>query len=249
MRTLFLSWQDSAASRAWFPIGRLDVGPDADRYVFRYTKGAAQAQHDAGFQPLLAFPKLDDVYESAELFPLFKNRVLDPQRQDFAEYLRWLDLSPDHADPIEILSVAGGERQTDSFEVFPKVVKAEDGTFRCRFFLHGLRHVSAAAQARVAWLKPGDPLQVCLELNNPATMGAIQLQTADYHILGWTPRYLVMDIVKALTEAPHVDASVIRINEAPAPLSKRLLIELRGRFSLAYEPMSGGQFEPIRQLQ
>ena len=246
MRTLFLSWQDSAASRAWFPIGRLDVDRAVDRYVFRYTKGAAQAQNEAGFQPMLAFPKLDGVYESAELFPLFKNRVLDPQRQDFAEYLKWLDLSPDHADPVEILAVAGGERQTDSFEVFPKVEKADDGTFRCRFFLHGLRHMSAAARDRVAWLKPGDALQVCLELNNPATMGAIQLQTTDYHILGWTPRYLVTDIVRALAEAPHVDAAVIRINETPAPLNKRVLIELRGRFSPTYEPMSSGQFEPIQ---
>ena len=36
------------------------------------------------------------------------------------EYLWLLDL-PEQADPLEILSVDGGYRVTDSFEVFPKI--------------------------------------------------------------------------------------------------------------------------------
>lgn len=54
-------------------------------------------------------------------------------RPDFIDYLRQLDLV-ESADPIEILSVGGGTRATDSFEVFPKLVRQPDGSFLCRFF-------------------------------------------------------------------------------------------------------------------
>ena len=188
MSTLFVAWQAPEPTRAWFPIGRLDASEDRRDYVFRYTHGALRARERAGFEPLIAFPDFERRYEANELFPLFKNRVLEPNRKDFAEYLRWLDLDPAHADPIEILGLTGGERQTDSLEVFPKVLKLEDGTIRCRFFLHGLRHVSAAARQRAEELTDGEALQVAIEVNNPATGYAVQLQTADCHLIGWAPR-------------------------------------------------------------
>ena len=74
-----------------------------------------------------------------------------------------LDL-PEQADPIEILSVDGGYRATDSFEVFPKIERREDGAFRCRFFLHGWRHVNPEALARLARLQPGEKLVACVEM-------------------------------------------------------------------------------------
>ena len=79
-----------------------------------------RAHAETGFEPLVDFPDFHKPYDSSELFPLFKNRVLTPGRKDFDEYLRLLQLHGD-ADPIEILSVDGGYRATDSFEVFPKI--------------------------------------------------------------------------------------------------------------------------------
>src|SRR5882724_9082523 len=129
MKSLFLAWQ--APTRAWFPVGRLDADVSANRYAFSYTKGALQAQSAVGFDALPAFPDLRRRYESSELFPLFQNRVLDPGRKDFKEYLASLDLN-ESSDPIEILAVSGGRRQTDSLEVFPKIEKQSDGSFACR---------------------------------------------------------------------------------------------------------------------
>lgn len=97
MSTLFVAWQAPDPTRAWFPIGRLDASADRADYVFRYTNGALLAQERAGFEPLLAFPEFDRRYEATELFPLFRNRVLEPNRKDFAEYLQWLDMDPAHA--------------------------------------------------------------------------------------------------------------------------------------------------------
>jgi hypothetical protein len=246
MKSLFLAWQ-APMQRAWFPIGRLNADRVHSHYVFQYTHGAVRAGKKVGFKPLPAFPDLHERYEASELFPLFKNRVLDPKRGDFADYLRSLDLEPGNADPIEILAISGGERQTDSFEVFPRIVKRENNTFSCRFFLHGLRHASESAQIRGFQLKTSEPLQVSLELNNPVTGPAIQLTTSDYEFLGWAPRYLVSDILKGIAASPEIAAKVVRVNEAGVPINRRVLIELSGKLPANFEPMSGQDYRVLSQ--
>jgi hypothetical protein len=157
-----------------------------------------------------------------------------------------LDL-PQTAEPAEILAVGGGYRATDNFEVFPKLERRPDGSFRCRFFLHGMRHVSPAALKRLERLQPGEQLYVTLELTNPATTLAVQIQTTDYHMIGWAPRYLVNDLVQAMAQAPQgYAAKVVRLNPLPAPSKQRLLVELSGNWP-DYEPMASGDFEPLIQ--
>ncbi|NWG38725.1 MAG: DNA-binding protein [Hydrogenophilaceae bacterium] len=245
MKTLFLAWQTPGASRAWFPVGRLDADVPHSHYSFRYIKGALKAKEDAGFEPLLAFPDFKKCYEADELFPLFRNRVLDPQRKDFEEYLQLLHMEREQADPIEILALTGGERQTDSLEVFPKLDREPDNTFACTFFLHGLRHVSESGQKRAELLRQGESLRVAVELNNPATKLAIQLATEDYQIVGWTPRYLVNDILELVKTYQDIRAHVVRVNEIDAPMARRVMIQLAGKLPEKYEPMSGEIFQPI----
>ncbi|MDP1591105.1 MAG: hypothetical protein Q8M07_25345, partial [Prosthecobacter sp.] len=190
MKTLFLAWQAPEPTRAWFPIGRLDAAPEQSYYRFRYTQGAMEANRLTGMAPLMAFPEFHRKYESPELFPLFKNRVISPSRRDFPEYLGWLGLDAEHSDPIALLAVTGGERTTDNLEVFPKVEKEADGTFKVRFFLHGMRHVSVPAKERGSLLKDGEKLRVMVEMDNPVTRLALALHTDDYQMVGWAPRYL-----------------------------------------------------------
>jgi len=243
-KTLFLAWQDKVKTRRWFPVGRLDVDQEQPHYRFRYTRGANIAHEKAGFPTMLDFPELGQDYRANDLFPLFKNRVITPGRPDFATYLKQLDLA-ENADPIEILSVDGGFRATDAFEVFPKIERREDGAFRCRFFLHGCRHVNEAAQKRLELLEGGEPLYVALELTNPATQMAVQLQTTDYSMIGWAPRYLVNDLVAAIAKAPgDYRAHVVRINPMPAPSKQRVLVELSGHWP-DHDPMTGEEFLPL----
>lgn len=253
MKSLFLAWQaptDSARSRAWFPVGRLDVAtldPAKERahYRFRYTGGALKAQQDVGFSPLLAFPDFKKDYESEELFPLFKNRVLSPKRADFQEYIQWLDLDRNHADPVSILEVSGGERVTDNLEVFPKVTADEAGSFNVRFFLHGLRHLGEKAIDRASRLTVGEELRIFVELNNPATRLALPLLTEDYQMIGWAPRYLVEDLINCVPNAPELSARVARINTDAAPLNQRILIDYAGRAPKGTQPMSTPDFKPL----
>ncbi len=243
-KTLFLAWQDKVSSRQWFPIGRLDADLGRFTYRFRYTGGAVRAQAEAGFPLLIEFPELEWDYRASQLFPLFRNRVINRRRPDMGNYLRALDLT-EGADPFEILSTSGGYRATDAYEVFPKLVKGPDGSFKCRFFLHGWRHVNRGAQKRLQALTPAERLYVTLELTNPNTRLAVQIQTTDYHMIGWAPRYLVGDLAQAMTERPRdYDASVVRVNPQPAPSKQRVLIEMRGKWD-GYEPMEGDDYRPV----
>ena len=244
-RSLFLAWQDRK-SRQWFPVGVLDVdGGDHPLYRFRYTGGAERARKEAQFSPLIEFPRLDGHYKSSRLFPLFGNRVIARGRPDRADYLSDLDLA-ENADPVEILSVNGGRRVTDAYEVFPKLAKRADGSFACRFFLHGWRYTVPSAQERMNGLEQDEELHIALELTNPVTRLAVQIQTKDYHMIGWAPRYLVNDLAAAMAEPPSYSAHVARVNPQPAPSRQRLLIEMRGRWS-EHEPMTGEDFIPLAE--
>ena len=243
-RTLFLAWQDKRPSEAWYPVGRLDAGVEEPGYRFRYIGGAKRAQEEGGFIPLIDFPDLEGDYQSAELFPLFQNRVMNPARPDFTDYLQRLDLT-EEADPIEILSTNGGQRVTDTYEVFPRIEKDSTGSFSCRYFLHGWRHINDAAKERIDRLEQGEELCVTLELTNPATGLALQMQTKDYCMIGWAPRYLVADLVTAMAEGPgRYGAKVVRINREAVLAKQRVLIEMRGRWNV-HEPMSSGDFVPL----
>jgi len=240
-KTLFLAWQDKRSTREWFPVGRLDISPDDRSYTFRYIQGAKRAQATAGFRPLVDFPEWNRTYESSVLFPLFMNRVIQSTRDDFPEYMQMLDL-PKNSSPADILAVGGGQRATDNFEVFPMLEQKPDGSFDSRFFLHGWRHLNTDAQNRILRLEPDEQLYVAVELTNPVMRLAVQIQTLDYYMIGWAPRYLVGDLVHAIAKSPSdYTAKVVRLNPAPAPSQQRLLIELTGRWP-DYQPMSTDDF-------
>ena len=243
-RTLFLAWQDAGKTRRWFPVGRLDVGADAPAFRFRYLAGARRAWEEVGYPLAVEFPDLEGDYRGAALFPTFQNRVMSPRRPDFPDYVRTLDLT-NGADPVELLAVSGGQRVTDNYEVFPKLVKGPDGRFTCRFFVHGWRYTSEAARLRIDSLESDEEVRVALELNNPVGRLAVQIQTIDYHMIGWAPRYLIDDLAKAMAESSgDYSARIVRVNRPPDPANQRILAEMSSRWD-THEPMSGDDFRPL----
>ena len=243
-KTLFLAWQDKRVSRQWYPIGRLDADVAGEQYRFRYTGGAKRAEREVSFSPLIAFPYLDKDYISSKLFSSFSNRVMRPSRPDFKDYLKSLALA-EESDPIDMMAVSGGRRVTDSYEVFPQIVKKLNGDFACRFFLHGGKHVSKSAQERLDSLIGDEELYLALELTNPLGERAVQIQSTDYHMIGWAPRYLAHDLSVALAGPQgSCRARVVQINPMPVPSEHRVLIEMSGNLG-DHEPMSGPDFQPL----
>lgn len=248
-RTLYVAWQDKSTCRLWFPVGRLDVDLEGTEFRFRYTMGANLAKKERYFTQFHEFPSLEADYVSDTLFPFFRNRVIAPNRSDRLDYLGNLDLTAD-AGAFEILSVNGGTRMTDSFEVFPMLSKGEDGTFSCRCLLHGWRYVTERARSRIDRLVQGEELTLSLDEENPVDELAIGIYAQDNDEkdrvrIGWTPRYLVRDLATVMREDPNaLSARVARLNPLPAPLKQRLLIELNGNWG-SHTPMSDPDLQPL----
>ena len=62
-------------------IGRLEFANGTYRFV--YTRGAKTAK---GFTPFSGMENLDDIYKSAELFPIFANRLLSKSRPEYEAF-------------------------------------------------------------------------------------------------------------------------------------------------------------------
>jgi hypothetical protein len=249
MKTLFVAWKDTRSQGGWYPVGRLDADVAAERYEFRYLQGALEAAKERGLVPFDSFPDFQKEYVSGELFPFFANRVQNQNRPSFREYLHRLDLDKGLEtpfDPIEALAVSEGRRATDSLEIFPSVERTEGGSFAIKFFLHGLRYLHPAATARLLTLRPGEALSIAVEVNNPATGYAIQLQTRDRLPIGYAPRYLVHDLVQVAASCPNpASARVNRLNPPPAPPGQRVLVLFKGCWPEGYQPMSGPDFKTL----
>ena len=188
---------------------------------------------------------MDKEYLSPELFYLFQNRVMKPNRPDFREHIKRLGFRGiPFPDPFRFYRSAAASGP-QIFTRFSRNREECRRRFRHPLFLHGWRYTTEFAQERLKQLKPEEELSVVLELNNPVTRLAVQLQTRDYHMIGWAPRYLVSDLAKAIAgSSGEYEAKVVRINPAPAPMKQRVLIELRGNLG-KHEPMIGEDFLPL----
>ena len=246
MTTLYLAWQDHT-SRRWFPVGRLvQRETEPYEYEFAYTKGAEEAKGSARFLEIPGFPKLDQQYRASDMFPTFRNRVMNLRRPDRLVYLHQLGLDATEWDAISELSVSGGGSQADNFEVFPAVEPDPDGRFQTRFILHGLRHTNPDSIRRTETLEIGEALQVAFDLNNPAAIHAISVRTADHYVVGWLPRYLVDGLHQDdAWKVTDVEATVAQVN-LDAPLSHRLLVDFSGKLPPGFQPMEDlPQYQPI----
>ena len=244
-KAVFIAWRGGGEdSGHWSPVAQLEH-TDGD-YRFVYTRGALALP---GFRPFPGMPDLEEVYYSEALFPLLANRLLARSRPEYQAWLRWSDFDPaDPPDPLAILGVTEGIRQTDAVEVFPRPVPDALGRYRSRFFLHGLRHASEVARDRIAAMQPGDRLEIEVEDDNPFDPRAVAvlINGQERLRLGYVPRYLARDI-RTLIKAQGlgaVDVHVVR-NNTGAPLQMRLLCSLTAPWLANFEPCAGEEFMPL----
>ena len=246
MTTLYVAWQHPA-SRRWFPVGRLVRHKSStEEFEFAYVHGAKDAERLAGFRRIPGFPDLEQRYHASELFPTFRNRIMNTSRIDRPDYLHQLGLDEAKCDELAELSVSGGQSHTDSFEIFPGIEPDADGRFSTPLTVHGLRHRNPEAIAAVQKLRAGDRLQVAIELNNPVTKLGILVCSQDYYILGWLPRFISEGILQCTDWASLEPEVVVAQVNQHAPLSQRLLVDFTGWLGPGATPMQDlEQYQPI----
>jgi len=239
---LFVNWQDES-SRRIFPVGRLVLLQNGS-YEFAYIAAARDAQK-FGFAPFQSFPDFEHVYVAAELPAFFRNRLLQPGRPDYPQYLQELGLESRSATPVEILARSGGRRVTDPLEVFAELVPHGD-RFETHFFVRGTRYQPGAEEA-IATLRPGDELHLQHEPTNAFNPKAHLLLCHDRRAIGHVPDYLVDNLRELVEHDPSLKVEVVRVNPMPAPSQQRLLAKLDVS-STAPRPHRGPRFEPISPL-
>lgn len=149
---------------------------------------------------------------------------MHPMRPDRPEALERLGLSPD-ASPFEVLSISGGGRTGDTYELTPL---PEPGPVELHFLVHGIRHLTPAEQGRIDLLSAGQHLRLLEEPGNPVNERAL-LVTDDGARLGYVPDPL-LDYVHDIIRHKH-SLIVARINPAEAGLHLRLLVSLSGTYT------------------
>jgi hypothetical protein len=240
VKVLYLAWQEPE-SRQWYPVGKLTF--DKGIYRFVYTKGSMLSKN---FLPFGSMRDLYEVYRSPDLFPLFANRLISKKRPEYRDFLRWLDLREDEADPLVLLARTEGVRATDSLTVFPCPEPDPHGKYVVHFFSHGLRYLPDDARVRISKLRIGDRLYLMPDPQNVYDGFAIALRTNDpATIVGYCPRYISRDFLEILENDPDsVQVRVKRVN-TDAPIQLRLLCTLTGDWPENFKPCSGEEYREL----
>jgi hypothetical protein len=242
VNSLFVAWRPPMPDpTGWRPIGRLEH--DGGLYRFWYTRGALKP----GFQPFPQMEALEKVYESDELFPLFANRLLSESRPEFEAFMQWSGFDAGESpDPIVVLGVTEGIRQTDAVEVFPCPTPDADGCYLGKFFLHGVRWFPEATVARIGRLEEGERLKLMPDLQNEFDPQAVAVRTeSDRTMIGYVPRYLANDVWQLAERcADYIELYVARVNQ-DAPLQNRVLCRMHACWPDGFQPCSGDDFAPI----
>jgi hypothetical protein len=237
---LFLTWQDPE-TRNWYPVGRLTV--ENGDYVFVYTKGAEASPRFITFGSM---NQLNVKYVSKVLFPLFANRLLTKSRPEYNRYLNWMGFHHGDANPLEELARTGGERVTDSLQIYPCPTKTSDGKYVTYFFCHGIRHLRGGSSQEIVKFESEQKLLPMFDLLNPFDEQAVALRTSDpAMMIGYCPRYLAHDVRELASMAKaSFDLKVELINH-DAPIQFRLLCRLTATWPDGFNPCSEPAFQSL----
>jgi hypothetical protein len=241
MKALFIACQDTK-NHSWAPVGRLTRENDVYRFV--YTRGAETM---ANFRPFGRMRDLHKAYKSAELFPIFANRILAKNRPEYSDYLKWLGMSETQYDALEELARTGGLRATDSLELFPCPEPTEGKGYEVYFFCRGLRHLHTENQERARQLEPGERLYLMQDSQNPHDNMALLMRTDDpITLVGYAPRHYSAEFTQLVKAAGpnQVKVTVERVNST-APAQYRVLCKLASPWPTQFTPCANTEFEAL----
>lgn len=221
---LYVGWYDSS-DNFWYPVGQIctiDHG-----YRFEYLRGAILARNEAGFRGIFQFPDFHQVYESQELFAFFSNRLLTFSRDNFDEEVARLgfDANPQSLRPFDVLSRTNGRRVTDTFEVYPVPMVANQ-TVELVFFARGVRYLTDALKRRWENEAPNQPLRLECDRENDYDAHTLRILDGDDAPLGYIPRYYSESFHQLVDHGCDYRLKLLRHNRQPGFVRERFLMKL-----------------------
>ncbi len=213
MNSVYIVWQDEV-TRLWHPVAKLTHLDNG--YRLNYTRGSRSSIR---FKPFTRMDDLSKVYESKELFPVFKNRIMPSSRPEFRNIINWLGMQEDSFDPLLYLAASGGARSTDSYMVVP-VPEGIDGKYTIQFLVSGIRYLEDKIIDRIDQIKTPMAIDYDFEINNPVDKNAIALYLNNKTHIGYCPRYLAGDF-KKLIQSDQIDSAEFVIDKINADAPSR----------------------------
>ena len=244
-RTVYIASKPSNGS--WHPLGRLSFIDG--HYTFAYVKGI---YNQTPITPLPGMEDLEQVYKSDVLFPFFENRLLSKRRNEYVDFLSWsgFDVKKPSPQPLAILSVTEGKKNTDSYEVFPCPTQSNEyGHYEFQFFLHGLNHLTEPTQEAALNLEQGSKLYMVMDLQNTYNRSAVALRTENKELIGYLPNYMANEAYRLLEtcQPDSIEFTVSKIN-TDAPKNFAILCKLDACWDEGSQPFSDKTFLPISSL-
>ncbi len=239
-RRLYAAWRNPDGLIR--PVGVLSLreSDEQQRYHFVYLKAAEDFE---GFDGLPGLRDLHRAYESEQLFPVFRNRLMPRRRPDYADFVQRLKLDVE-TDPFEVLIRSEGKKATDRVEVFAHPERTPDGELTTLFFLRGVRHLSGAL-ASVGEVQAGDVLELEDDPANAVNAQAILISTRTGRRIGWVPDCLVATLHELRELDATLEVTAEHVNPESAPNHMRVLCRLRAPWPQGYEPLTGPDYQPI----
>lgn len=239
-KTLVLCWREPA-SREWITVGKL--WKQEEQYRFCYTNGVEKAEKSGNFALFGQMDEKDKTYVSNELFPIFKNRLLQKSRPEYQAYLDWLGLDKT-LEPLDELSRTNGVRATDSLQLF-EVPTMQDEKYTTYFFSHGISHLPKNYVERIKELKKGDELFLMQDIQNKIDQYALMIRTDDpAELMGYCPRIYTKDLntLIQINGAKNIHLTIETINH-DAPLQFRLLCKIETNWFDGFVPFTDDDFQ------
>lgn len=202
---IYLVWKDYKTRKRYI-VGELSKN---GKYKFRYRFSDVNKAIKNGFEPLIAFPNINEVYESYDIFPAFSSRLPDKRRKDVKEILAKYKLEKYNA--FELLKKSGGKLPTDSLEFIDPIFLDETNIER-EFYIAGVRHYDYCDGKNKSVnfeLEINENLVLERDSNNVYDKYAVKVMNEDNKIIGYIPIFFSKAISEAIDNDRKITCIVI----------------------------------------
>lgn len=202
---IYLVWKDYKGRKRYI-IGELSKN---GKYEFKYRASDVDVAIRNGFEPLIAFPDIEEVYSSYDVFPAFSSRLPDKRRKDIKEILGRYKL--ESYDAFELLKKSGGKLPTDSLEFIDPIFLDEMNIVR-EFYVAGVRHCDYCNEVNKNIhinLNINEELKLEQEYDNNHDKFAVKIMNKENKLIGYVPVFYSEAINEAIRSNRDIGCIVI----------------------------------------
>lgn len=217
IKSLLVLWKNNV-NLQYYHVGTLSY--NVKEYTFHYThhQDAHRKVGDAmrnGYRLHPAFPKLDKVYKSVDLFSAFDRRIPSSDRVDFTGILKNLGL-PEQADRMDILRETRGMLAGDMYSFEQPIRLDNNRHLMTSFYINGMRHQKLPSTWPLL-LQKDNNLNFVIEEENPKDPNAVRIETNSGLHLGYVPGAYSEAIKSLIQQNINLNSSIKDVRPESAP--------------------------------